>query len=662
MAAKRLVRPELEREVVGRRHTYWIQPERHHEPHVVDLRQFYEGGRGMDLEPRHRRNWGGDFRGRPLLADEVRTLLDRMRPTKDEYDSNASAWRLFHRFLDEHPAPVDVQTSTDLSDIHGALLKTWLQARGITGHSTYQRIKTTVTQLRDAAGQPELLWPARDPDVIDHVDAVDEQGVIRLFSALKAEARCIKQMFREGEHRAGLIQPDSFESSTALSPAAPRWTEAHASLMRELAAGLLPHRSVFESNNWMVGPTYLPPTMSDRKRNGLFEALRWFHPSRRDTAVFLWLFMIGTGWNLATVLSIDISEESHWCEMHPHKVGYAVIHAFKDRANRHVFGISMTKPEFHPYAVMKFMIARTAGLRETLRRDLADAEAAFASAPSYELKKQIIRMKRWLKSPWLFHSANEPGSVRAFTNDHSAMLNQFVRSVVQLNSLEEAHPTLLKFTTSLARDAWIGHAYVQSGYQVLIARLAAQHANFRTLRHYLNRHRYRRQSEKVVRKVMDHTFGEIRAGQRLDPARVKILVAHGEITHEQAKRLLDLRQRTRLGMGCLEPRSPPPDLVPDHVPGTVCRPQPCAACIHSRSFDESLVPLAERLADLHFIRKHRPLQSWDGTSFSDEADRIERTLQQFDRVPAWDTYRHRMSRLEAGEVQPYDTYPLYSKR
>jgi hypothetical protein len=402
--------------------------------------------------------------------------------------------------------------------------------------------------------------------------------------------------------------------------------------------------------------------MSSRKQNGLFGALRWFHPSRKDTAVFLWLFMIGTGWNLATVLSIDISEEKLWCEKHPHKAGYVVMHAFKGRANRHVFGISMTKPEFHPYAVMKFMVARTEGLRQTLRRDLADARASYASAPSYQLKKQIKQLERWIKSPWLYHSSNEPGSVFAFTNDHSAMLNQFIRSVVRLNSLEEAHPTLLEFTTSLARDAWIGHAYVQSGYQVLIAQLAAQHADFRTLRHYLSRHRYRRDSEKTVRKVLDHTLGEIRAGQRLDPARVKILVAHGEITSEQAERLLDLRQRTRLGMGCLEPRHPPPDLVPDHVLGTICRPQPCAGCINCRSFDESLVPLAERLADLHFIRRHRPLMSWDGTSFSDEAEWIERILQQFDQAAVWDAYRQRMRRLEAGEIQPYDTYPLYSKR
>jgi hypothetical protein len=662
MAIKRLVRRQLRREIDGQPHAFWIEPGRDKEPHIVDLHHFYEGGRGADLEPRYRRNWGGDFRARSSLADEFCALIETTRPTKDEFDSDVSAWRLLHRFLDEHPAPIDVQTIADLNDIHGALLKSWLQARGIKNSTTYRRIKTIVDRMRDMAGLPDLLWPARDPDRLDPADAVDEHGIVRLFSALKSEARCIKQMFWEGEHLAGLIRSGRAKSLTASVPAASRWTECQASYMRNLAAGPIPHRSAFESDDWMVGPTYLAPTMSDLNRNGLFGALRWYHPSRRDTQVFLWLFMIGTGWNLATVLSIDISDEKQWYETHPHKAGYAVMHAFKGRPGKHVFGISMMKPEFHPYAVMKFMIERTKGLRETLRRDLADAQASYASFPTYDLKKKIIRLRRWIKSPWLYHSYNDPGSVLSFTNDHSSMLNEFIREVVKLNSLEEDHPTLLYFTTSMARDAWIGHAYVKSGYQVLIAQLAAQHANLRTLRHYLNRHRYRRDSEKAVRKVMDHTFREIRAGQRLDPVRVKILVAYGKITPEQADRLLDLRQRTRLGMGCLEPTKPPPDLVPDHVPGTICRPQPCAGCTHSRSFDESLVPLAEWLADLHFVRKHRPLPSWDGTSFSDEAEWIERTLQQFDEAGVWAAYEHRTRRLETGEVQPYDTYPLYSKR
>ena len=415
MANKRLVRVQLHREIDGQPTGMrsWDQPGRDQEPHIVNLRHFYEGGRGADLEPRYRRNWGGDFRARPSLADEFRALIENSRPTKDEFDSNVSAWRLLHRFLDEHPAPVDVQTIADLYDIHGALLKSWLQARGIKHPTTYKRIKTIVDRMRDIAGLPDLLWPARDPDRLNHVDAVDEHGVVRLFSALKAEARCIKQMFREGVRLAGLVQLDKAESTSASSPV-PKWTDIRASIMRKLATGPIPHRFEFKRDDWMVGPTYLAPTMSSRKRDGLFGALRWFHPSRRDTAVFLWLFMIGTGWNLSTVLSIDISDEKLWCEKHPHKAGYVVMHAFKGRPKKHVFGISMTKPEFHPYAIMKFMIAQTEGLRQTLRRDLADARATYASAPSYELKKQIKQLERWIKSPWLYHSANEPASLRIY--------------------------------------------------------------------------------------------------------------------------------------------------------------------------------------------------------------------------------------------------------
>jgi hypothetical protein len=65
--------------------------------------------------------------------------------------------------------------------------------------------------------------------------------------------------------------------------------------------------------------------------------LRLFHPSHHDTGIFLWLFLIGTGWNLSTALAIDVSEETRWVDDHPHGTNFKVLHAFKDRAVRHQF-------------------------------------------------------------------------------------------------------------------------------------------------------------------------------------------------------------------------------------------------------------------------------------------------------------------------------------
>ncbi len=42
--------------------------------------------------------------------------------------------------------------------------------------------------------------------------------------------------------------------------------------------------------------------MSEARRGTFPGKLRWFTPSRDDTSVFLWLFLITTGWNLSTAL------------------------------------------------------------------------------------------------------------------------------------------------------------------------------------------------------------------------------------------------------------------------------------------------------------------------------------------------------------------------
>jgi hypothetical protein len=144
------------------------------------------------------------------------------------------------------------------------------------------------------------------------------------------------------------------------------------------------------------------------------------------------------------------------------------------------------------------------------------------------------------------------GEVSSFNHNELQRLNSVVRTVVKSHGLAKDHPSLMSMSTSDARDAWIGHAYVQSGYRVLLTRLANQHATARTLKYYLRSKRYRARSEKEVRKVQDAVFGEISSGRIVDPTRLRLLVRNGTITKDQERRLLDLRQRTRLGMGCLD--------------------------------------------------------------------------------------------------------------
>src|SRR6202011_710601 len=93
-----------------------------------------------------------------------------------------------------------------------------------------------------------------------------------------------------------------------------------------------------------------------------------------------------------------------------------------------------------------------------------------------------------------------------------------------------------------ARLAWIGHAYVHSGYHPLLTKLAGNHGSLRTAsprptRHYIRSMRYRAYSEDQISKLQDALFAEIGSGRVVDPTRLRLLVEKGRITPDQESSL-----------------------------------------------------------------------------------------------------------------------------
>jgi hypothetical protein len=535
----------------------------------------------------------------------------------------------------------------------------------------YGTAKTLLDGIRELEGMPPLFWSARYGREISVQDDVDTLGMRRLFHAFKAEARSIKQMFLEGEQlaSAGSDPRGSSHLTGGFAPSAWHRRENHAWLVHEITRNRLCFKPGFlaaggqglnKANSGVQqfdGPEYIAPCMTERGRQGIVGKLRWFHPSYHDTAVFLWLFLLGTGWNLSTALAVDVSENASWYEDHPHKPDFKVLHGFKARSDRHVFALSLAKPEWHPYRIVQYMVERTGRLRNTLRHRLAEAEAAGSRTRRNEA--EIYRLREAIKSPWLYHVVNKIGDVNAFSNHDSAMLNTVARTVAEDAGLLKEHPSLASVGTSVSRDAWIGYAYAKTGHTVLLAQLAAQHANARTLRHYLHRRRFRSHSENVVRRVQDAAFSEIENKVPLDPTRLRILVRNGAVTPEQERRLLDLRQRTRLGMGCLDPTHPPREIAPDHRAGSVCRVQRCVGCRHGVVFADSLGPLARARAELMHLQREIPFSAWAGSSFDVELQSIEETLGGFDAEDVEAETNSWIEKLRRGEVIVHDTYPSY---
>ena len=648
---------------------FWVHPPDDIR-YEVDLTEFYLGGREDNLRSQSKRSWAGDFQGRRPIALELADTFRTTTPSSVLQSTMRASCRGLMRFLDTIDPDCAVKSFGELKDGMGRALALWVEEQGWS-QGTYKQIKSLVDLARMIAGYTPLFWPTPARRGPIHNEDVDLQAFKKLYSALKKEAMSIKGMFREGE-RMALLGRDP--RGVVGTPGSAEWRvpENHAWLVRHLTQDHIPSKSGFyllkarglnKANDTRTqkhdGPAYLAPKMTARGQQGIVGKLRWFHPTYHDTAVFLWLFLIGTGWNLATVVSIDISTREAWVEDHPHRSEFCVVHAFKHRSERHVFIPCLRKPEWHPYRILEYMIERTASLRRTVAKDLEAARAAHRRDGSDQSAAEVERLAALVQSPWLYHVVNKIGAVGAFDGEDSFHLNDIARSVCERHSLGDHHPILTQLTTSDARDAWIGHAYITSGNNALIAQLAAQHSDYRTLVHYLRRRRYRAQSEKAVRTLQKAVFSEIEGGRVLDGTRLRLLVDRGHIDEKTEARLLDHRKRSRLGMGCLDPTSPPPEIAPGLSPGALCPVQRCTGCYNGVIFEDSFDPLTRARAELFMIQRSMPLTAWIGSSFEMEAASLDQTLEHFPQERVGKAIDGWLDRFLSGEIDVHDTYPAF---
>ncbi|MGY4432727.1 hypothetical protein ACVWWO_005204 [Bradyrhizobium sp. F1.13.1] len=616
----------------------------------VDLSEFALGSR--------RGNRGTRYSGRPYFASEIVALFKTLNPPKAKAKEIRVALRQLFRYLERragsHPDEV-VASCLDVKDAHGVELRTWLGGRG----ATYRRIKSTLDSLRWLNGYPPLFWASRRRDRLASDSALDEDAARRLYLALKNEARSIKAMFADGSSLASCGEDPRGRTHGWKSSANRAWMVEHLVENRVFDQEGLADRGAVRLVT-QPGPSYLAPGMNERDLRSLVGSLRWCVPSRSDTGVFLWLFLLKTGWNLSTACGVDVLDPDGWYQPHPQVDLLVVIHAFKRRADRHQFAISMTRSPWHPYQIVRFMIERTKPLRDRVLADLIETRLRMTEDPNLDLRAQEERLETLSRTPWLFASRGSAGPVSGFTgNGRNRGLLEVARLAAKRGGLTEDSSKLFSVVTKDACHAWMRHAYVHSNYHVLITSFAGGHRSLQSTRHYIQSRRYRAHSEAEIRKVQNALFSEIASGRVVDPTRLGLLVECGKITPEQEHRLSDLRKRTRVGMGCLDPRAPPKQVDPDHPEGAICRVQRCTGCQHGVVFPESMPALARRFAELLQLKRTMPLASWIGCSLADEYESIEQTLAHFEagrvstEVGAW------TAKLISGEVIVHGTYPSY---
>lgn len=648
----------------------WIYPANGKPPHLINFSEFYHGRKQVDMDGRSARLWAGDFPGNRGLAEDFRSTNLLKRFDREAYNSYSSAWRNMFRFLADSPDLPTPELISNLDDVYAKRFQGWLAANNL-GQDVYKRVKGIVDAHFMAVHGTNSLWPSREPSDEPDVEEFDLRGLQSLNLALRALARDVKANFREGKELVSIGEDP--RSPPRSGSKYDQWgrRENHAFLVQLLTSVSIPSKDeVMKSGGYALmfrsgvtghnvyGPPNTLPLHGENARSGYVGKMRWFYPSKCDTAVFLWLVMILTGFNYASALEIDISDESSWWI--PSLLGGSErgqVVAYKGRANLEVFAHSDMKPEFHAYQIIKFMISVTQPLRRTLENQLAALEDMHAANFEHENVAELARLRSMIKSPWLYISLGDAGAVHCFTGRATAWMNTFVRTVAEEHGLVKDHPYLKKVTTKQPRKSLIEYTNETSGS--FMASIAAQHPDLRSLRFYLSKRRRKRRSFKVIKTVLDVVVDDIENKRPIDYARLKILLARGEITEEQAARLRDIKQRTRLGMGCLDPKNPPKKISPDHKSGHLCRIQRCTGCIHGVVFFESVQPLAVALADLDFLERQTPIRSWSGSSFELEQKSLRLTLNQFNPADVRPHYVKRREELKSGQAEVLDGYPLF---
>lgn len=604
-------------------------------PFEVDLTEFSEGSQEHGTAPRSSLI--------TELAPAIRLLLHgKTKASRAEMVSNL---RLLWRILDGFkPMGLDDITSVrEFSSAHGAILRRHIL--GLSKSAGYSRkLQSSLYQIVALAREvldstlPEILWPRiRSGRGTTHND-VDP----KFLKALYHHAKRLHAGFLSGAAEASQLIKAGVDPRFATKNRNTVWLSSanwavfsQAYVTASLSQGSLPMKTFakratpLRNARWDLqpGPSFLP----ESTRTSL-DTVRWWVPTVEDAVAAFTLVQTHFGWNPETTKAIDITEPDCWCNDrldhdadNNSKTSTVAIYALKGRSGEQM-GFSLRAPSSHPYQVILAMIKRTEPLRSVLRDRIRELEQR--ESRSLDEEAQIAELKTMCKSPWLYFAfmiqSNGTRVGVISKSGNNSVLRRLMKEAVQANRRmlkgipQEAIDLFLKeFTFSDIRDGFASLLYDNSMYNIFILKAALGHGNVSATYHYI---RQRQQIANRFRRFTDFQevfFDSVARLKNIDPTIIFARLNNIELGEEQIRALLDYRQRTRMGMGCFDPKNPPADIAPGHN-GGVCAVQRCTLCIHGVVFNDSLSDLAVRAAELEFIRKRTAMDRFHGSTFHEE--------------------------------------------
>ena len=622
---------------------FWTRHEKR--PVLVDLTLFRDGEAQRATTGG---SWSGSFTGRPILTEQLapvlKALVEYASPqTVDKYLHSLRSW---WRILDSVDAfgTKPVESVTDLSELHR---QCGLDA-GI-HRLAFSNFVRLVNLVRLSKNVPQLHWFAPDRKTTKRYLPPEWQTRAIRFKLKHEWFRALARWERAEQLMSGSIPVGTDEDN--LLQNYNRFKGAQVGM-----EGQIPR-----SEELWQG---LPGWKFAEQGYSIAEMLRGFYPDAYDVRVAFHLCLANTGWNPSVLLDLDVNDD--FFELHPKDATRYLMRGFKARGKSEQVTEGLVRSRGSAGMVIQHLVALTKPLRLQLNRLHAELAGAYEElksngATENELniaKTEVLRVQRHARSVWLYVSA-QGGIVALENSSYHRRLNRektgsFVAEVVEgLNETQPSDRQISAIKATDFRDAFAAYAYTKSGGMVLYVMKVLGHKSPGTTQDYLSNSLLNEQSERLYRTFSNALWTEIKLHGRIDPTILAKWSRDGNVTDTERSRLDEYRalKRSRIGVGCKNPTSPPPRIAPDFIPdGTaLCPVQRCTLCFENAViFPESLHGLAKRFVELEHIKRNISVSAFLESSFGEELENTAVALGCFDPAEVQKTVQYWETEIAQG--------------
>lgn len=597
---------------------------------LVDLRVLRDG-QAAPKNPGGSPSWTGPFKGRPeLILEMLPALQDQLAPMAEKsvyqlINSLKTWWRVLDSLENDFPNFPSLVSTSQLNALH----RQRAVERNV-DRLAFNSFVLLANKTRVAIGLKPLYWPRPEQKARSRklppswqTDLLRRELKHRWYSVLDRWELADSLLSAGKPLVAAEADPATFERQKRLLRSYQFFQEVITK------TGHPRPENIFEFHDALNERQYYEEGYDQ------FAMLKGRYPDGDDIRACFVLCLATTGWNPATLLDLNVGIE--FIEVHPKDSKRYILRGMKSRGGVEQVSEGLFKSQASAAAVLQTLIARTEPLRAHLRLELHELELRLSSAAAADknsIRKGIEALAEGIRSPWLYVSPTSAGI--HWLNKTSSRTTQFIAEFIgQLNRKQSEDRQLAVLTASDFRDAYAANIYHASGGSILAVMKALGHRRLSSTKAYLENTLLKEEHRVLYETFSKGLWHEIRVHRRVDPSILAKWSRDGSVTENERARLTDYRglMRSRLGVGCKDPRNPPKHIAPAFSANeeSLCHVQRCLLCTENAViFPESLSGICKRLAELRHIQQHMSVAAFLQSSFKEELDNTELALLAFD--------------------------------